>query len=176
MHILFCQQWIPISKQCFYDCSFSIIFCNLLSMFSLATNFRLKFLLWNFPMSKISLSPTSSSNLAFSDQVLYLVFGYTQCPPRTKPGFANIPFSRPPTKWKLAIQIVVGLKDLNKIFTGLFGWLWSVWNRLPSHLFYKDFSRKWFLYQFLVWAQFLQNSLAGCLTIYSVRLNYVIFH
>ena len=119
------QEYSPVeyqvSKQCFYDCSFSIIFCNLLSMFSLATNFRLKFLLWNFPMSKISLSPTSSSNLAFSDQVLYLVFGYTQCPPRTKPGFANIPFSRPPTKWKLAIQIVVGLKDLNKIFTGLFG-------------------------------------------------------
>ena len=89
-------------------------------------------------------------NLAFSSQVLYLVFGYTRCPPRTKPGFANIPFSRPPTKWKLAIQIVVGLKDLNKIFTGLFGWLWSVWNRLPSHLFYEDFGRKGFYTNFLL--------------------------
>ena len=150
MHILFCQQWIPISKQCFYDCSFSIIFCNLLSMFSLATNFRLKFLLWNFPMSKISLSPTSSSNLAFSDQVLYLVFGYTQCPPRTKPGFANIPFSRPPTKWKLAIQIVVGLKDLNKILQ-VFLADYEVSGTVCLHTFsIRIFVRKWFLYQFLV--------------------------
>ena len=78
----------------------SRIFCN----FAVYVLFScLKFLLWNFPIVNDFFIININSNLAFSSQVLYLVSGYTRCPPRTNQD-SPISFLRPPTKWKLAIQ------------------------------------------------------------------------
>ena len=72
--------------------------------------------------------------------------------------------------------IVVGLEDLNKILQ-VFGLDYEVSGDSYLHTFsLRIFNKEWFLYHFLLELSFLFRILfPGCLTLYTVRLNYILF-